>query len=90
MKGKKRPIQNIEDRVYILNELAYIDAIVVFDEDTPLNLISLLKPDVLVKGGDYKKDEIVGRNYAKEVIVIPFVENCSTTNIINKILKINK
>ena len=90
LKGKKRPIQNIEDRVYILNELPYIDAIVVFDEDTPLNLISLLKPDVLVKGGDYKKDEIVGRNYAKEVIVIPFIENCSTTNIINKILKINK
>lgn len=89
LKGQKRPVQKVGDRAYILNELPYIDAVVVFEEDTPVNLISFIRPDVLVKGGDYKKDEVVGKEYAKETIIIPFLEGYSTTEIINKILKLN-
>jgi len=61
-----------------------VDDVVVFTEDTPAELIKTLAPDILVKGGDYKADEVVGREYADKVVIIPFVEGYSTTGIIEK------
>ena len=69
----------------MLAALQCVDAVVVFEEDTPENLISVICPDYLVKGGDYKIEEIVGREYAGEVMTIPFLEGYSTTSIIEKI-----
>ena len=91
LKGPERPINNQKSRSIMLSNLAVVDAVVVFEEDTPLQLIQTLLPDVLVKGGDYTIDTIVG---AKEVIanggkviINPIVEGFSTTNIIEKIKK---
>lgn len=85
LKGQNRPINSQDDRALILASLACVSYVVVFNEDTPLNLIAQIKPDVLVKGADYKDKEIVGANYSKEVKLIDFLHNHSTTNIINKI-----
>lgn len=89
LKGPDRPVNNEHSRALILANLALTDAVVVFDEDTPLQLISALLPDVLVKGGDYTIEQIVG---AKEVIanggrvvINPIVEGFSTTGIIQHI-----
>ena len=91
LKGPERPINTTESRASILANLVLVDVVVVFEEDTPLQLIQTLLPDVLVKGGDYTIDTIVG---AKEVIanggkvvINPIVEGFSTTNIIEKIKK---
>jgi len=88
LKGKDRPINKQESRALILAALLMVDAVVIFEEDTPLELISAVRPDVLVKGGDYTIEQIVG---AKEVIanggrvvINPIVEGYSTTEIINK------
>lgn len=89
LKGPDRPINSTESRAIVLANLVLVDAVIVFEEDTPLELISSLLPDVLVKGGDYTIDTIVG---AKEVIanggkviINPIVEGFSTTAIIEKI-----
>ena len=89
LKGPDRPINSTESRAIVMANLVLVDAVIVFEEDTPLELISTLLPDVLVKGGDYSIDTIVG---AKEVIanggkviINPIVEGFSTTNIIEKI-----
>jgi len=89
LKGEERPINNEQSRALLLASLAIVDAVVMFEEDTPLNLITHLLPDVLVKGGDYTLEQIVG---AKEVIanggnviINPIVEGFSTTGIIHKI-----
>ena len=86
LKGPDRPINSTESRAIVMANLVLVDAVIVFEEDTPLELISTLLPDVLVKGGDYTIDTIVG---AKEiianggkVIINPIVEGFSTTNII--------
>jgi D-beta-D-heptose 7-phosphate kinase/D-beta-D-heptose 1-phosphate adenosyltransferase len=91
LKGPTRPINNTHSRATILANLVLVDGVVVFEEDTPLDLIKTLLPDVIVKGGDYTIDTIVG---AKEVIanggkviINPIVEGFSTTNIIEKIKK---
>lgn len=88
-KGPERPINNEHSRALLLASLLVVDAVIIFDEDTPYNLITTLLPDVLVKGGDYTIDQIVG---AKEVIanggqviINPIVEGFSTTGIIEKI-----
>ena len=90
LKGSTRPFQNEQDRRAILTALSCVDAVVVFDEDTPAKLIAELLPDVLIKGGDYDEDEIVGRDTilanGGEIIIIPFVEGASTSNIISRIL----
>jgi D-beta-D-heptose 7-phosphate kinase/D-beta-D-heptose 1-phosphate adenosyltransferase len=92
IKGEERPILNEDDRAYILGALECVDAVCLFDEETPGRIIEQLKPDVLVKGGDYEIDEIVGRetvkNYGGEVIAIPLVEGKSTRGIIEKIIKL--
>lgn len=83
IKGNNRPINNENDRIEFLLLLDFIDYVILFDEDTPFNIISILKPDILIKGGDYKKDEIIGKEYAKEIIIYDYIENKSTSNIIN-------
>jgi len=89
LKGPERPINNEHSRSLLLAALTIVDAVVIFDEDTPLELIKAVQPDVLVKGGDYTLDQIVG---AKEVlasggkvVINPIVQGFSTTGIIQKI-----
>ena len=89
LKGESRPIIDENSRAILLASLSFVDAIVLFSEETPLNLISNLNPDVLAKGGDYKINTIVGheiiRKNGGEVILVPFVEGFSSSNIIDKI-----
>jgi D-beta-D-heptose 7-phosphate kinase/D-beta-D-heptose 1-phosphate adenosyltransferase len=85
LKGDDRPINTEYDRAYILAALECVDYVVIFDEDTPYELIKRVKPDILVKGGDYKDKEVVGSDIAKEVRLVEFVDGKSTTNIVNKI-----
>lgn len=88
LKGDSRPVYNEGSRTLIMASLVMVDAVILFDEDTPANLITAIMPDVLVKGGDYTLDQIVG---AKEVIahggevkMVPILEGFSTTAIIEK------
>lgn len=94
LKGESRPVNNEVDRALVLSALHFIDAIVIFDEDTPENLIKQVNPDVLVKGGDWKPDQIVGADFVKskggEVMVIDFVDGYSTTSTIEKIKESDK
>ena len=89
IKGATRPINNEESRAALLAGMAYVDAVVLFDEETPINLISMVMPDVLVKGGDYSIKEIVGHemvlNNKGEVRTIDFVEGYSSSVLIEKI-----
>jgi len=85
LKGDNRPINTQEDRAYILAALESIDYVVIFDENTPLNLIQIIQPDVLVKGGDYVDKEVVGSDIAREVKLVQFVDGKSTTKTIEKI-----
>jgi len=85
LKGENRPINNQEDRAYILSALECVDYVVIFDEDTPYELISKIKPNVLVKGGDYKGKEVVGQDIADELKLVDFVEGKSTTRTIQRI-----
>ena len=84
LKGEKRPIVSENDRAFVLSAFDFIDAIIIFDEDTPENVLKHIRPDVLLKGGDYKIDDIAGRQYANKVEIINFVDGYSSTNIINK------
>ena len=90
IKGKGRPINRQEDRAELLASLEFVDYVVIFDEDTPYNLIREIKPDILVKGGDYKIEEVVGKEFAKETVVLSFIEGYSTTSIVEKISRRNK
>jgi len=85
LKGKDRPINNLEDRAFLIGALESIDFVVPFTEDTPYELIKLVKPNVLVKGADYKDKEVVGSDIVDEVVLIDFVAGKSTTNLIGKI-----
>ncbi len=91
LKGPKRPILPEEERAEILSSLGSIDFVTVFDELTPLELISSLLPHVLVKGGDWTKANIVGKEVVErtggEVVLLPFVEGSSTSSLIETILK---
>jgi D-glycero-beta-D-manno-heptose 1-phosphate adenylyltransferase len=88
LKGPNRPIQNENDRMYILAGLESVDAVVLFHDETPLKLISQISPQVLVKGGDYEIEKIVGYDFVVQhggiVKTIPFVLGKSTTNIVKK------
>jgi len=88
LKGKNRPINSQKDRALILASLKVVDYVVIFDEDTPLELIKLIKPDVLVKGSDYKGKEVAGQEIAKELKLIKFIDGKSTTKTIEKIQKV--
>jgi rfaE bifunctional protein nucleotidyltransferase chain/domain len=88
LKGPTRPVNREDDRAFVLAGLAAVDAVVLFDEDTPHRLISELLPDVLVKGGDYREDDIVGgpevRAAGGRVVIAPLVAGLSTTGILNR------
>jgi D-glycero-beta-D-manno-heptose 1-phosphate adenylyltransferase len=86
LKGPKRPIVNEKDRALLLAGLEPIDYITIFKEDTPENLIRLVQPDILMKGGDWKKSDIVGADIAKKVVRVPLVKGHSTTALIGKIV----
>jgi rfaE bifunctional protein nucleotidyltransferase chain/domain len=90
IKGIKRPLVSGEERAEVLAALEYIDFVTIFDELTPLELICYLKPDVLIKGGDWPEDKVVGRDEIKKwgghVTIIPEVAGKSTTNIVDKII----
>jgi len=89
LKGDKRPIVPLEMRAYLLSNLKAVDFVIPFEEDTPYNLIKEIRPDVLVKGGDWSLDRIVGRDvvesYGGRVLTIPFEFDISTTKIVEKI-----
>jgi rfaE bifunctional protein nucleotidyltransferase chain/domain len=92
LKGEQRPINDQEARAILLASLLMVDAVIVFDEDTPLQLIKAIMPDVLVKGGDYTLEQIVG---AKEVmaaggrvVINPIIPGFSTTGILDKICRL--
>ena len=87
LKGETRPINSQVDRAYILASLEVIDYVVIFDDDTPYDLINLIQPDVVVKGGDYEGKEVVGQNIAKELKLVKFIDNKSSTKIIERIQK---
>jgi len=88
LKGENRPINTQDDRAYILSALECVDYVVIFDEDTPYELIKLIQPDVLVKGADYEGKEVVGSDIAKETKLVTFVDGKSTTKTIEKIQKV--
>lgn len=89
LKGPSRPINNQYDRAFLLASLACVDFVILFDEDTPEQLIHTVRPDVLVKGGDYTINTIVGADFVLQnggiVTTIPFVDGYSTTSTLNKI-----
>ena len=89
LKGSDRPINSLENRVTVLSALANVNLIVPFSEDTPEKLIRFLKPDTLVKGGDYKEEQIAGAKSVREsggdVVIMPFEEGYSTSHILEKL-----
>ena len=92
LKGPGRPVTDQESRALILASLVIVDAVIIFEEDTPLELIKAIKPDVLVKGGDYTLDQIVGSAEViangGRVIINPIIKGFSTTGLIDKIQKL--
>ncbi|HEX2166509.1 MAG TPA: D-glycero-beta-D-manno-heptose 1-phosphate adenylyltransferase [Longimicrobiales bacterium] len=91
LKGAGRPVVEQDDRAYVLAALTCVDAVTLFDEDTPQDLIEALLPDILVKGGDYSPEQVVGRDVVEShggrLVLIPFVEGRSTTRILHRIQK---
>jgi rfaE bifunctional protein nucleotidyltransferase chain/domain len=84
----KRPINPQYHRAEVLSSLDMVDYVTLFDEETPYELIKFLQPDILVKGGDWEKDEIIGSDIAKETRRLPYVEGVSTSEIIDRIKKL--
>ena len=88
-KGPDRPVRSEAERAYVLAGLAAVDAVVIFDEDTPLELVTALRPDVIVKGGDYAPDTVVGAELVRarggRVVIIPLTPGQSTTSIIQRL-----
>jgi len=89
LKGPERPVRTEAERALVLAALEMVDAVTVFEQDTPLELIVALKPDVLVKGGDYTPDTVVGRreveSWGGTVVIVPLTPGQSTTSIIEKL-----
>jgi rfaE bifunctional protein nucleotidyltransferase chain/domain len=92
IKGEKRPLVCEQERAEVLAALEFIDFITIFSEPTPLKLIDYLRPDILIKGGDWPEEKVVGRESVKKwggrIIIIPEVKGKSTTNIVDKIRKV--
>ena len=84
LKGQHRPITSQEDRKSILEELRCVDEVIIFNEDTPHSLIQRLKPDIIVKGGDYTPEEVIGNDIA-EVVIFKTIDGYSTTKTIQSI-----
>jgi D-beta-D-heptose 7-phosphate kinase/D-beta-D-heptose 1-phosphate adenosyltransferase len=89
LKGSGRPVNNQQDRARLLAALQCVDAVVVFEEDAPARLIEEVKPDILVKGGDYSLDQVVGASYVQSyggrVEILPYVPGYSSSNILEKL-----
>jgi rfaE bifunctional protein nucleotidyltransferase chain/domain len=89
LKGPERPVRSEVERAYVLAALRCVDAVVLFEEDTPLELVQLLQPDVIVKGGDYSESSVVGarevRAWGGRVVIVPLTPGQSTTSIIEKL-----
>lgn len=81
LKGLCRPINSQDDRAEILRSLACVDEVIIFDEDTPYNLIRQVRPDIITKGGDYRPEDVVGNDLAK-IVILPYTSGKSTTGII--------
>lgn len=92
LKGEQRPVVSEEDRAILLSNLRFVDAVTIFPQDTPLDLIRLVKPSVHVKGGDYKAENLpetpIVQQFGGEVKILPFVPGKSTSLLIEKILKL--
>lgn len=88
LKGESRPLNSESDRAIVMNALKPVDFVTFFEEDTPLNIITKLTPNIITKGGDYDPEDVVGGKHVKEnggkVKIIPFIEGKSTTKIIEK------
>ena len=84
LKGKTRPINNQWDRKFMLEELRCVDEVIIFEEDTPYELIKKIAPDIITKGGDYNVEEVVGHDLAK-TIIIPLTEGYSTSKLLKKL-----
>lgn len=85
LKGESRPLNNELDRKFILEACRYVDEVVIFEEDTPIKLIRSLKPDLIVKGGDYEPNAVVGSEIAK-VVIFDLIQGYSSTASINKLI----
>lgn len=89
LKGETRPINNENDRAFILASLFFVDAVIIFNEDTPENLIKLINPNILVKGGDYRVEDIAGAKFVMQnggkVEIIKFIDGYSSSKIIKKL-----
>ncbi len=90
LKGPTRPIRSQKERADMLRALPWVDDVRIFDEDTPERLLAELRPDILVKGGDYTPETVLGREYAGEVCIFPFVDGHSTTSIVEAIKKFSQ
>jgi rfaE bifunctional protein nucleotidyltransferase chain/domain len=92
IKGEKRPLVPQTERAEVIASLTSVDYVTLFDETTPLRLIEYLRPDCLVKGGDWKESSVVGRDLVQawggRVVIVPLTEGASTTNIVEKILQV--
>jgi D-beta-D-heptose 7-phosphate kinase/D-beta-D-heptose 1-phosphate adenosyltransferase len=91
LKGSSRPLITEKERANIISSFDCVDYVTIFSEDTPINTIKQIKPDVIVKGGDYSKNQVIGRKYIEsyggKVVIIPALENFSTTSLVEKIKK---
>ena len=91
IKGPERPINNEQSRAEVLAALSFVDYVVIFNETDPVNILSEIKPDIHVKGGDYKIDEIIEKDIVEKnngkIVLIPEIKGYSTTDLINKIIK---
>lgn len=94
LKGDSRPINNQDDRAFVLDNLKPVDAVIIFDEETPFNLINSIKPDFLVKGGDWKEENIIGsdivKKYGGTIVSLKYIDNYSTTSMFDKIRNIKE
>tara|TARA_R100000700_G_C3039778_1_gene64370 strand:- start:13 stop:414 length:402 start_codon:yes stop_codon:yes gene_type:complete len=82
IKGPRRPVFKCADRKFMLESCKYVDRVVVFEEDTPIELIKKIKPDIIVKGGDYKKEDVVGNDICEQIIIFNYLDGYSTTQIL--------
>ena len=83
LKGQNRPINTELDRKYMLESIKYVDEVLIFNEDTPYELIKKVKPDIIVKGGDYKKEDVVGNDLC-EIRIFNYKQGYSTTDLLSK------
>ena len=84
-KGPERPINDVDERATMLSLFDFVDYIIIFSDETPYSVLKLLKPLKLIKGGDYKVETIVGAEHANEVLLFDYINNKSTSSVVNKI-----